>query len=48
MNLALWMTGIVCVMALSICAGVRRMHAKSSSIGISPLADEAVNTSPTK
>jgi hypothetical protein len=48
MNLALWMTGIVCVVAVSIFAGVKRMHAKSSSIGTSPLVDEAVSTSPTK
>ena len=41
MNLALWMIGIVGVVAVSIFAGVRRMHVKSSSIGTSPLSDVA-------
>jgi len=48
MNLALWMTGIVCVVAISIFAGVRRMHAKSPSIGTSPLVDKTVGTSSTE
>jgi hypothetical protein len=48
MNLALWMTGIVGVVAVSIFAGIRRMHAKSSSIGTSSLVDETVSTSSTE
>ena len=48
MNLALWMTGIVCVVAVSIFAGVKRMHAKSYSIGTSLLVDKTVSTPPTK
>ena len=48
MNLAFWMTGIVCVVAISIFAGVRRMHAKSPSIGTFLLVDKPVSTSPTE
>jgi hypothetical protein len=48
MNLALWITGIVCVVAVSIFAGVERMHTKSSSIGTSLLVDKPVSTSSTE
>jgi hypothetical protein len=49
MNIGVWITGIACVVVVSIIVGIRRMHTKSYSIGTSPLVDEvAVTTSTTK
>jgi hypothetical protein len=46
-NTAVWTIGIASVVAVTIFAAIKRMHAKSSSIGTSPLADELpVSTTP--